>query len=286
MAVTDDDSTDGGGAAVLLEEDLGPVRRLTLHRPERLNALSNELVETLSGALARAAEDDAVRVVIIAGSGRAFCAGYDLKEEAEHEKEHGPLDVAGWRAALAHDAHRMLELFDHPKPIIAQVHGYCLAGGCDLMMMCDLAVASDDALFGEPEIRFGSGVVTMVMPWLVGARTAKELLLTGEDRIPADEAKRMGLVNRVVPRDRLEAETLALADEIAILDPVAISLTKKSINRGLEVSGFREALSANVDIDSVIEAAEVPERVEFRRIREKEGLKAAIAWRDARFREA
>jgi enoyl-CoA hydratase len=286
VSVTESESTNGGNAAVLLEEDLGPVRRLTLHRPERLNALSHELVETLSGALARAAEDDAVRVVIIAGSGRAFCAGYDLKEEAEHEKEHGHLDVAGWRAALAHDAQRMLELFDHPKPIIAQVHGYCLAGGCDLMMMCDLAVASDDALFGEPEIRFGSGVVTMVMPWLVGARTAKELLLTGEDRIPADEAKRMGLVNRVVPRDRLEAETLALADEIAILDPVAISLTKKSINRGLEVSGFREALSANVDIDSVIEAAEVPERVEFRRIREKEGLKAAIAWRDARFREA
>jgi enoyl-CoA hydratase len=283
VSVTNSDSTN---EAVLLEEDLGPVRRLTLHRPERLNALSHELVETLSAALGRAAEDDGLRVVVIAGSGRAFCAGYDLKEEAEHEKEHGPLDVAGWRAALAHDANRMLELFDHPKPVIAQVHGYCLAGGCDLMMMCDLAVASEDALFGEPEIRFGSGVVTMVMPWLVGARTAKELLLTGEDRIPADEAKRIGLVNRVVPRDRLEEETLALANEIAILDPVAISLTKKSINRSLEVSGFREALAANVDIDSVIEAAEVPERIEFRRIREKEGLKAAIAWRDARFRDA
>jgi enoyl-CoA hydratase len=284
--VTESDSKNGSDAPVLLEEDLGPVRRLTLNRPERLNALSNELVETLSAALARAAEDDAVRVLIIAGSGRAFCAGYDLKEEAEHEKEHGPLDVAGWRAALAHDANRMLELFDHPKPVLAQVHGYCLAGGCDLMMMCDLAVASDDAMFGEPEIRFGSGVVTMVMPWLIGARTAKELLLTGEDRIPADEAKRIGLVNRVVPRDRLEDETLALANEIAILDPVAVSLTKKSINRALEVSGFREALAANVDIDSVIEAAEVPERIEFRRIREKEGLKAAIAWRDSRFRDA
>jgi enoyl-CoA hydratase/carnithine racemase len=271
---------------VLLEEDLGPVRRLTLNRPERLNALSHELVETLSGALARAAEDASVRVLIVAGAGRAFCAGYDLKEEAEHEKEHGQLDVAQWRAALAHDANRMLELFDHPKPVIAQVHGYCLAGGCDLMMMCDLAVASDDAMFGEPEIRFGSGVVTMVMPWLVGARTAKELLLTGEDRIPAEEAKRIGLVNRVVPRDRLEEETLSLANEIAILDPVAISLTKQSINRSLEVSGFREALAANVDIDSVIEAAEVPERIEFRRIRDEEGLKAAIAWRDARFRDA
>jgi enoyl-CoA hydratase len=270
--------------AVLLEQDLGPVRRLTLNRPHRLNALSQELVRSLSGALARAANDDGVRVVILAASGRAFCAGYDLKEEAEHEKERGPLDVAGWQKALAEDVGRMLEIFDHPKPVIAQVQGYCLAGGCDLMMMCDLAIAADDALFGEPEIRFGSGVVTMVMPWLIGARAAKELLFTGEDRIDAQEAKRIGLVNRVVPPDELESATLALAKEIAILDPVAVAMTKRSINRSLEVSGFREALAANVDIDAVIEAAEVPERREFRRIRDAQGLKAAIAWRDARFR--
>ncbi len=264
---------------VLLEETIGPVRRLTLNRPNVLNALSAELVERLSDALSRTADDDGVRVIILAGSGRAFCAGYDLKEEAEHEH----LDIVGWRAELAHDVKRMLEIFDNPKPIIAQVHSYCLAGGCDLMMMCDLAVCSDDALFGEPEIRFGSGVVTMVMPWLLGARKAKELLFTGEDRIPAGEALRIGLVNRVVPRDRLEAETLRLANEIAILDPIAISLTKRSINRSWEVAGFREALWANVDLDSVIEGAEVPERREFNRIREEHGLKAAIAWRDARF---
>ncbi len=193
--------------------------------------------------------------------------------------------MAEWRAALAHDVARMLEIFDHPKPVIAQVHGYCLAGGCDLMMMCDVAVASDDAVFGEPEIRFGSGVVTMVMPWLLGARKSKELLLTGEDRIPADEALRIGLVNRVVPAAELDQATLSLANDMAKLDPVAVSLTKRSINRSLEVAGFREALWANVDIDSVIEAAEVPERKEFNRVRAERGLKAAIAWRDARFRD-
>jgi enoyl-CoA hydratase len=268
-------------APVLLQEDVGPVRRLTLNRPEVLNALSAELIDTVSDALAGAAEDETVRVVVVAGAGRAFCAGYDLKEEAEHER----LDVAGWRIELARDMARMLELFDHPKPVVAQVHGYCLAGGCDLMMMCDLAVCSDDALFGEPEIRFGSGVVTMVMPWLIGARAAKELLFTGEDRIPANEALRIGLVNRIVPRDELESATLELANRIAILDPVAVSLTKKAINRAWEVAGFREALWANVDLDSVIEGAEVPERREFNRIREERGLKAAIAWRDAKFRE-
>lgn len=268
---------------VLLEESLGPVRRLTLNRPDVLNALNSELVEALSSALSRAAADTAARVVVIRGSGRAFCAGYDLKEEAVHLAEHGPMDVATWREGLAQDVGKMLEIFDHPKPVIAEVHGYCLAGGCDLMMMCDLAIASDDAVFGEPEIRFGSGVVTMVMPWLIGARRAKELLLTGEDRVSAEEALRLGLVNRVVPRESLEEETLSLARKIAVTDPVALSLTKQSINRSMEIAGFREALSANVDLDAIIEAAETPERKEFNRIREEQGLKAAIAWRDQRF---
>jgi enoyl-CoA hydratase/carnithine racemase len=267
--------------AILLEERLGPVRRLTLNRPDVLNALSSELVEELSAALALAAEDPEARVVVLRGAGRAFCAGYDLKEEAEA----GEKDVARWRDELAHDVERMLGIFDHPQPVIAEVHGYCLAGGCDLMMMCDVAVAADDAVFGEPEIRFGSGVVTMIMPWLIGARKAKELLLTGEDRIPAGDALAMGLVNRVVPRDRLEEETMTLAREMAAIDPVALRLTKTAINRSLEVAGLREALWANVDLDAVIESAEVPERREFNRIRAEEGLKAAIRWRDRRFRE-
>jgi enoyl-CoA hydratase len=270
--------------SVLLTENLGPVRRLTLNRPDVLNALSTELVEALWSALGEASGDPSVRVVVIRGAGRAFCAGYDLKEEAEEERTRGgPKDLAAWREELARDVHRMLELFDHPTPVIAQVHGYCLAGGCDLMMMCDLAVASEDAMFGEPEIRFGSGVVTMVMPWLIGARKAKELLLTGEDRIGADEALRIGLVNRVVPRDRLDEETLDLARQIAVIDPVAVSMTKRSINRSLEVAGFREALLANVDIDAIIESAEVPERREFNRIRGDRGLKEALRWRDERF---
>ncbi len=266
----------------LATDTVGAVRRLTLNRPEKLNALSGELIDRLSAALAEAAADDAVRVVVIRGAGRAFCAGYDLVEDAQAEG----YDVAAWRAALSRDVARMLELFDHPKPVVAQVHGYCLAGGCDLMMMCDVAIASEDALFGEPEIRFGSGVVTMVMPWLLGARKAKELLFTGEDRMPAHEALRIGLVNRVVPADRLDEETMAFAETVAKLDPVAIALTKRAINRSLEVAGFREALAANVDLDAIIEAAEVPERTEFNRIRAESGLRAAIAWRDARFRTA
>jgi enoyl-CoA hydratase len=266
---------------VLLVEDIGPVRRLTMNRPKALNALSGELIDALSRALDAAAADDAVRVLILRGAGRAFCAGYDLSEDAEA----GTKDSVGWYTELKHSADEMLKFFDHPKPIVAQVHSFCLAGGCDLMMVCDLTVCSDDAKFGEPEIRFGSGVVTMVMPWLLGARKAKELLFTGQDRIDAQEALRIGLVNRVVPAAELDDATLELAEEIAKNDPFAVSMQKRAINAAWEGAGFREAIAANVAFDAMIETADLPERVEFRRITTEKGLKEAIAWRDARFRE-
>jgi enoyl-CoA hydratase/carnithine racemase len=266
---------------VLLIEDLGPVRRFTMNRPKALNALSSDLLGALSDGFAAAARDEAVRVVVLRGAGRAFCSGYDLSEDAEA----GAKDAAGWHRELRDAAAQMVAIVDHPKPVVAQVHGYCLAGGCDLMMCCDLCVCSDDARFGEPEIRFGSGVVTMIMPWLIGVRAAKELLFTGEDRITAEEARRIGLVNRVVPRDELDDAALALATEIAKNDPFAVSMEKAAINRVWEVAGFREAIASNVELDALIEAADLPERAEFRRITLERGLKAAIAWRDARFRE-
>jgi enoyl-CoA hydratase len=129
---------------ILLVEDLGPVRRLTMNRPKSLNALNGELIEALSAALATAATDDAVHVLVLRGAGRAFCAGYDLKEDASA----GALDSAAWHAELERSTARMLQLLDHPKPIVASVHSYCLAGGTDLMLACDLAVAADDAYFG------------------------------------------------------------------------------------------------------------------------------------------
>jgi enoyl-CoA hydratase/carnithine racemase len=265
---------------VLLVEDLGRVRRLTMNRPKALNALDAELIESLSAALGDAAGDDGVSVVVIRGAGRAFCAGYDLSEDASGDL----MDSMGWHRALRHDTQRMLELLDHPKPVIASVHSYCLAGGTDLMLACDLAVAADDSYFGYVDVRFGSGVVSMFLPWVVGVRKAKELLFTGEDRIPADEAFRIGLVNRIVPRDRLDEETLALAREIAKNEDFVVQTTKRAVNRVWDVAGLRAALEANTELDTIIETANLPARSEFRDITEREGLKAAIAWRDARFR--
>jgi enoyl-CoA hydratase len=267
---------------VVLFEDLGAVRRLTLNRPRSLNALNEELLGTLETALDDAARDDRVHVVVIRGAGRAFCSGYDLNEDASGE----PMDAREWRRVLRRDNDRMLRIFDHPKPVIASVHSYCLAGGTDLMLACDLAVAADDAYFGYVDVRFGSGVVSMFLPWVIGVRAAKELLFTGEDRVPASEALRLGMVNRVVPRDRLAEATLELADEIAMNEPHVIASTKRALNRVWEVAGFREAMRANVEIDVEIETANLPARDEFRRITQEQGLKAAIAWRDARYRGA
>jgi enoyl-CoA hydratase/carnithine racemase len=275
--VTDDASTRD---PVLLLEDLGRVRLLTMNRPKALNALNTELIEAISSALGEAARDDGVSVVVLRGAGRAFCAGYDLNEDASDDL----MDSSAWHRALRHDTQRMLELLDHPKPVIASVHSYCLAGGTDLMLACDLAVAADDAYFGYVDIRFGSGVVSMFLPWVVGVRKAKELLFTGEDRVPADEALRIGLVNRVVPRERLDEETLALAREIATNEDFVVQMTKRAVNRVWDVAGLRAALEGNTELDTIIETANLPARSEFRDITQREGLKAAIAWRDARFR--
>jgi len=266
--------------AVLLSEDIGPVRRLTLNRPAALNALNDELLEALDAALDAAAARDDVRVVILRGAGRAFCAGYDLNQDANE----GVKDAAAWERELRRDNDRLLRILRHPKPVIASVHSYCLAGGTDLMLACDLAVAADDAYFGYVDVRFGSGVVSMILPWVVGVRVAKELVLSGDDRVPADRALRTGLVNRVVPREMLEPATLALAEEIAKNEPLVVRQMKASINRAWEVAGMAEALEANVRLDVEIETANLPARDEFRRITQERGLKAAIAWRDARYR--
>ena len=269
-------------APVLLSEDLGPVRRLTMNRERAVNALNGELVEAISDAIRAVGSDDGVSVVILRGAGRAFCAGYDLIEDAGA----GPLDAKHWHEELRRSTAKMLEIWDCPKPVIASVHSYCLAGGTDLMLACDLAVAADDAYFGYVDVRFGSGVVSMFLPWIIGVRSAKELLFTGEDRIPAAEALRLGLVNRVVPREGLDAVTLSLAEEIAKNEPFVIQTTKRAVNRALDVAGFRQALEANTELDSLIETADLPARAEFRTITKEQGLKKAIEWRDARFGSA
>lgn len=263
---------------LVLSTDEGPVRILTLNRPEKLNALSGALVDQLSQELGATASDPDVRVVVLAGAGRSFCAGYDLDEPT-------PDGVDEIKEGLIRSLDRLLEVFDMPQPVVAMVQGHCLAGGCDLMMMCDLVVAADDAVFGQPEIRFGSAIVAHVLPWLIGARRAKELVMTGFDKLDAATAREIGLVNRVVARQDLESNTLELARQLAVVDPEVMSLTKRAINAGWEQAGFRDALRLGVEIGAEIETLRSPERVEFERIAAEHGLKEAVRWRDGRFQE-
>lgn len=254
--------------------------RLTLNRPAKLNALSSELVEALDAAIAAATADPDVRVIVLEGAGRAFSSGYDLTEEAEGAIT-GPV---AWRDALAVDVAATLRILDCPKPVVAQVHGYALAGGLELAMACDLVVAAEGTRFGEPEIRYGSAPVTLLMPYLVGQKKTRELLLTG-DLIDAVEAERIGLISRVVPLDRLAAEVDALADRLARTPPEVMGPTKRMLNRAMDAAGFRIAVEAGLDLGAIVNAADTPEQREWDEIVRREGLKAALAWRDRRYDE-
>jgi enoyl-CoA hydratase len=249
--------------------------RLVLNRPSKLNAISAELREELDRAVAEAVADDRVRVIAIAGAGRAFCAGYDLAEET-------PATAWDWRGVLGRDVAATLAIWRCPKPVIAQVHGYALAGGLELAMACDLIVASEDARLGEPEIRFGSAPVTLLMPFLVGQKKTRELLLTG-DLIPAAEAERIGLVNRVVPLDRLTGEVDELADRLARVPPDVMTPTKLMLNRAMDAAGFAAAVELGLDLQSFVNMSATAR--EFDAIVRRDGLKAALAWRDARYDE-
>ena len=256
----------------------GRVGLLTLDRPERLNAISARMMDEVEAALDAAAEDDGVGAVVVCGAGRAFCSGYDLEDDAAAPAA----DAEAWRVRLARDLDFLLRFWSCPKPTIAAVHGYCLAGGCELAMSCDITIAEEGCRLGEPELKFGSVIVNMMMPWLVGPKLAKELLLSGDDRLSAERAERIGLVNRVVAKGTHVEEALALATRIAALDPEAVVRTKAAINRGFEIMGLHEALRAGLDAAVEIESMETPSRAEFkRRVRER-GLKAALAWREAR----
>jgi enoyl-CoA hydratase len=263
----------------ILFEARGPIGLLTFNRPERLNAFSQPMIDEVNRQLDLVECDENIRVLVVAGAGRAFSAGFDLKDGAD--KPWGT--VADVTATLKKDFDFIMRFWHFSRPTIAAVHGYALAGACELAMACDITIAADGTRFGEPELRFGSGIVALLMPWLSGPKKAKEFLLTGNDRIDAVEALACGLVNRVVPLGQELPAALALAREIALNDRVKVAMTKRAINRSFEMMGMLAALDMGLDTDIQIEALQTPEGQEFKAIAKRDGLKAALAWRDARF---
>ncbi len=222
----------------------GPVATITLDRPEVANAQNSRLIDELDAALDLADADDGVRVVVLAGEGKHFSAGHDLKELMAEGDEWARLRATP-EGKLHHEQvmyfDRCQRLYDFRKPTIAEVQWACAAAGLMLACMCDLIVAADDARFSNPVLRMsGAGVELLVEPWELGARKAKELLLCAET-LDATEAERLGLVNKVVPRAELEASARELADKIALVPPVTAQAVKESINRTSDFQGKRES---------------------------------------------
>jgi enoyl-CoA hydratase/carnithine racemase len=265
--------------ATIAVEKLGPVARLTLARPERANALNAAMLGEIGVALDDIERDAAVRALIVTGAGSAFSSGFDLKEQMERR----PTGVAAWRPLLRKDFDTIMRFWHFPRPTIAAVRGPCLAGACELALACDITIAADDAFFGEPELKFGAGIVAMILPWVVGPKIAKEIILTGEDRIAAARAREIGMVNRVVASADLDEAALAIANHIAAIDPNLVKETKRAINRAYESQNMLAALEEALAIDLAVEGAGSPDKVQFFDVARRDGLKAALAWRDARF---
>jgi enoyl-CoA hydratase len=256
----------------------GRVGILTFNRPQVMNAFNSALIDASNRAMSEFNDNDDVLAIIVHGSGRCFSAGFDMKESAAR----GISGEEQWRDVLTKDFEFIMQFWNSPKPTIAVAHGYCIGGAMELLMACDLAVASENTFFGEPEVRFGSGIVAMLAPYLVGPKHAKELLLTGNDRVTAQRCYEMGILNRIVADGYEMNAAMEFAKQIASAAPHSLRMTKAAIHRSYELAKMREAMQEALETDIQIESNVSPARAEFNRIRSEQGLKAALAWRDKR----
>jgi enoyl-CoA hydratase/carnithine racemase len=263
---------------ISLETD-GPVAVLTLRRPERLNAMNARMLDEMMAACDAVEADPALRALVLTGAGKAFSAGFDLQAQAAAPPE----GEAEWAPVLRKDFDAVMRFWHLSKPTVAAVHGPALAGGCELALACDITVAAEDARFGEPELRFGAGIVVMLLPWLTGPKKAKEILLLGLDDIPAREALEIGMINRVVGPGEALPTALHIARQLGVIDPAVVRQTKAAINRTMRTMGLDQALEDALAADVALEGAGSDDKREFLARLRAGGLRAALAWRTARF---
>lgn len=278
----------------IIYEKKGAKAYITLNRPEKLNALSGAMQKEFVAAADDANEDEDIRVIVIKGAGRAFCSGWDLSPEGAERK----VDFPKLREGREREAWDLIinrqtkaravfqqSLWDSFKPSIVQIHGYCLAAGCHLMSMADLAVASDDAIFGYTAARIGGVGPLYAPPWYLGIRKAKELCYTGWN-IDAQEAYEFGWLNKVVPRDQLESEVEMYADTISNLPPMVTYFSKYAINNFYEQMGMVSNVKLRDAVSAISEASTLPFSWKWSEEKIKEvGLKAYMEERDGPYRE-
>jgi enoyl-CoA hydratase len=287
----------------IIYEGKDSIARIILNRPEKLNALSWPLLAELSEALKKAEKDRNVKVIIIKGAGPCFSAGHDMSSTAgrdivstmgeapkDMDATFEKLDSTGvtvWdsRAHVQGHVDYALEIWNNWKPVIAQVHGYCLAGATGIALMCDLLIASDDARMGYPPVRsLATGDEIVLFSWHVGLKKAKELSLTG-DSLTAQEMLHYGIANYVVPRDELEEVTTKIAKRIANIHLETLALSKRVVCRTFDLMGFTTSMQYGGEYDSLAHMFREPngEIMKSRKMRRDKGLKAHLEWRDRPF---
>ena len=265
---------------VIAVRQAGPVARITISRPGRANAMNADVLESLDQVLASVASDPTTKVAVIEGAGKGFSAGYDIEPGGSVEESKNDI-VADWLRLRA-NAERWSRLWRFPKPVIAKVHGYCIAGGLELVTACDLVIATEDSRFGYPAVRAVGTPPFMMLPLLVGGRIAREMLFTG-DSITGSEAVAAGLANRAVPAEELESEVHRIAERIALMPLEQLMLAKASIIRGQDILGYGPAMLSGVEFDAISHFGNAVQS--FWQRSRAEGVKAAIRHRDEPFAE-
>ncbi len=233
---------------IAVDDPAPRVRRITLNRPEKRNAINNRMRREIFAALEAADTDETVHVTIVRGAGPCFSAGYDLRREGDEDRPYH--SAAGDGSWSRHVTEGWLRIWDLAKPVIAQVHGYAIAGGSELAAACDLVYAARDATFSYPVVRVISPPDFQYHPWLVGMRSAMELLLTG-DAVDGEEAVRIGLANRAFPADDLDAEVLAVAERVAGVPTELLQINKRSVHRAMEIMGIRTGVRAGSELQAI-----------------------------------
>ena len=269
-------------ATSILIETVERVATITLNRPERLNAIVPELIDQLNDALDRAQADPEVRAIRLRGAGRAFCAGYDIDWGAEVMKEvdaEGPWDPIEDYQVMSRYVETYMRLWRSPKPVIAQVHGFCVGGGTDFALCSDLIVCSDDCRIGYPPARVWGSPTTAMWIYRLGLERAKRLLLTG-DPIDGRRAVEWGLASESVPESEIDAAGLALAQRVAKLPANQLHMMKLLVNQAYEQMGLRVTQLIGTLLDGA--ARHTPEGTQFTR-NAIEDLARTIAERDAPF---
>ncbi|ABE36237.1 enoyl-CoA hydratase/isomerase family protein [Paraburkholderia xenovorans LB400] len=252
-------------------EHKGPLTWLILNRPDKANALSNELLDEFSDAL-RWLTNNGGPVIAIRGEGRGFSSGYDLGQVG---KLSSSADPVADRERLRRNVERYLAIWDHPKPIIAAVHGYCVAGATQMCVFTDMTIVAEDASIGEPTIPIGGGYIAPLWVPLVGPKRAKELAFVPGNSIDGRTAVEWGWANHAVPAGQLIQSVEDLAERIAKIAPAVLRIKKLSINRAAESMGFRDAASAVSEMDALLHMT--PAVVQLKQWISEVGLKEAIA---------